>query len=225
MSQTLPQIKQELLETAFTHRSALNEPSSGTNSAVSNERLEFLGDAVLEVVVTCYLFEHFPQDPEGILTAYRSALVRTETLAVVAQEFDLGKKLYMSNGEEASGGRTNLSLLANTFEAVIGALYLDQGLEAVTKFVQEYLLVKLSEIQSKKLYKDAKSLLQETVQSQGQPTPEYDVLAAEGMDHDKTFTVAVKVGNKIFGQGVGPSKQAAQQEAASQALAVFEKKK
>jgi len=225
MSKKLPQIKSALLETALTHRSALNEPTSGTSSTVSNERLEFLGDAVLEVVVTRYLFEQFPKEPEGTLTAFRSALVRTETLASLAQEFELGARLYMSHGEEASGGRTNLSLLANTFEAVIGALYLDQGLEAVVKFVQENLLVKLPEIQSKKLYKDAKSLLQETVQALGQPTPEYDVLTAQGMDHAKTFTVVVRVGRQVFGQGQGPSKQAAQQEAASQALAVFEKNK
>jgi ribonuclease-3 len=223
MSNQLPITNPKLLETALTHRSALNEPSSGTSSKVSNERLEFLGDAVLELVVTRFLFKELPQEPEGKLTALRSALVRTETLAEVALELGLGEKLYMSKGEEATGGRANSSLLANTFEAVIGALYLDQGFQAVEKFVDKYLLPKLDKIKQEKLYKDAKSLLQEIVQAQGYSTPEYEVLSAQGLDHAKTFTVAVKIGNKNFGQGRGSSKQAAQQEAARQALAVFEK--
>ena len=223
MSNQLPITNPKLLETALTHRSALNEPSSGTSSKVSNERLEFLGDAVLELVVTRFLFKELPQEPEGKLTALRSALVRTETLAEVALELGLGEKLYMSKGEEATGGRANSSLLANTFEAVIGALYLDQGFQAVEKFVDKYLLPKLDKIKQEKLYKDAKSLLQEIVQAQGYSTPEYEVLSAQGLDHAKTFTVAVKIGNKNFGQGCGSSKQAAQQEAARQALAVFEK--
>lgn len=225
MTDQLPITNPKLLETALTHRSALNEPSSGTSSRVSNERLEFLGDAVLELVVTRYLFKELPQEPEGRLTALRSALVRTETLAEVALELNLGKKLYMSKGEEATGGRTNTGLLANTFEAVVGALYLDQGFQEVERFVGKYLLPKLAKIKQEKLYKDAKSLLQETVQAQGHPTPEYEVLSAQGLDHAKIFTVAVKIGNKNFGQGRGPSKQAAQQEAARQALAVFEKNK
>jgi ribonuclease III len=213
----------QLLETALTHRSALNEPnSSGTSATQSNERLEFLGDAVLELVVTEYLFTQFPQEPEGNLTAYRSALVRTETLAEVAQELKLGEKLYLSKGEEAGGGRQNIGLLANTFEAVIGALYLDQGIKAVRKLAQKLLLPKINQIKEKGLYKDAKSLLQETVQAEGHPTPEYLLIDEQGPDHDKTFTVSVKVGQTVFGTGSGASKQLAQQAAAAKALNRFE---
>ncbi len=208
-----------LLDTALTHRSALNEPHvSGTPCSESNERLEFLGDAVLELVVTRYLFEQYPQEPEGKLTAYRSALVRTETLAEVATELELGKKLYMSKGEEAGGGRKNIGLLANTFEAVIGALYLDQGMKKVEEFVAQVLLPKFKQIKQKKLYKDAKSALQETVQAKGLATPEYKLLEAIGPDHAKSFKVEVLIDGKIYGKGTGNSKQAAQQEAASRAL-------
>ncbi len=221
MTQFLQTIKPDLLETALTHRSALNEPDSGTSSRVSNERLEFLGDAVLELVVTRYLFHTLKQEPEGQLTALRSALVRTETLADVAQDLGLGQRLYLSKGEEASGGRQNPSLLADTLEAVAGALYLDQGFQAVYNFAQQYLFPKLENIQQQKLYKDAKSLLQETVQAQGHPTPEYELISAQGLDHDKTFKIAVKINNQVYGQGQGASKQEAQQQAARQALAVF----
>ncbi len=211
----------DLLETALTHRSALNEPSSGTSSKVSNERLEFLGDAVLELIATRFLFDHLPQDPEGKLTNYRSALVRTETLAEVAAELGLGDKLYMSKGEEATGGRSNPSLLADTTEAIIGAIYLDQGFKVAEEFVQEHIIPKFKTIKANRLYKDAKSLLQETVQAQGLPTPTYRVVKAEGPDHDKTFTVQVVVSGKVYGRGIGPSKQAAQQQAARLALEKF----
>ena len=222
---TLPTFNNpKLLNTALTHRSALNEPQvSGTTSQESNERLEFLGDAVLELVVTRYLFEQYPNEPEGNLTAYRSALVRTETLAEVATELELGKKLYMSKGEEAGGGRENIGLLANTFEALVGALYLDQGMEAVKKFVHLVLLPKFEQIKQKKLYKDAKSALQELVQARGFSTPEYKLLEAVGPDHAKNFKVEVLINHKVFGKGEGNSKQAAQQQAAQQALVKFEK--
>lgn len=214
-----------LLETALTHRSALNEPkASGTPSLESNERLEFLGDAVLELIVTRQLFEQFPKEDEGKLTAFRSALVRTETLAELALEIGLGEKLYLSHGEEASGGRTNPSLLADTLEALLGALYLDQGLEVVEQFLLTHLLPRLASIQEKGLYKDAKSNLQEVVQARGLSAPEYLLLKAEGPDHAKQFRVAVRVAGKIVGEGVGTSKQLAQQQAATKALALFEKK-
>lgn len=220
----LPKFNQPLLlERALTHRSALNEPSAGTPSKVSNERLEFLGDAVLELAATRFLFNQLPSEPEGKLTAYRSALVRTTTLAEVAAELGLGDKLYMSKGEEATGGRSNESLLADTMESVIGALYLDQGFGAAEKFISEHILPRFTEIKEKKLYKDAKSLLQELVQSQGYSTPEYRVVKEVGPDHAKIFTVQVAVGGKVVGQGVGGSKQQAQQEAAREAIQSLEK--
>jgi ribonuclease III len=220
----LPKLNQPLLlEKALTHRSALNEPSSGTPSKVSNERLEFLGDAVLELAVTRFLFNQLPEEPEGKLTAYRSALVRTTTLAEVAAELDLGVKLYMSKGEEATGGRSNESLLADTMESVIGAVYLDQGFKAAEEFIAKHILPKFSEIKEKKLYKDAKSLLQELVQSQGYPTPKYKVVKEVGPDHAKIFTVEVAIGGKVEGQGLGASKQEAQQKAAREAIRKLEK--
>ena len=209
-----------LLTTALTHRSALNENASAATE--SNERLEFLGDAVLELATTEFLFAQYPAEPEGVLTAYRSALVKTETLAEVASELNLGEKLYLSHGEEATGGRTNPGLLADTTEAIIGALYQDQGYEAVKKFLAQNLFPKFKEIKAKKLYKDAKSLLQEVVQAQGQTAPTYHVLKAEGPDHDKKFTVEVKVAQETVATGNGSSKQAAQQQAARKALKQFE---
>lgn len=214
----------QLLETALTHRSALNEvASSGTSAQESNERLEFLGDAVLELVVTEHLFSRYPSEPEGKLTAYRSSLVRTETLAEVAQELKLGEKLYLSKGEEAGGGRSNIGLLADTFEAVVGALYLDQGISEVEALVITHLLPKFSDIKKQRLYKDAKSLLQETVQAQGHSTPEYELVDEQGPDHDKTFQVSVQVAGMVLGTGSGSSKQLAQQAAATQALQKLEK--
>jgi len=220
----LPKFKnKQLLITALTHRSALNEKeTSGTTAEESNERLEFLGDAVLELSTTRFLFNKFPDEPEGILTAFRSALVKTGTLADVARELELGKKMYMSKGEEATGGRDNDSLLADTTEAIIGALYLDQNFDAVEDFLKKYLFVKFDEIKKNRAYKDAKSLLQEMVQSKGCPTPNYEVVKAEGPDHDKQFTINVLVGDQIKGTGVGKSKQLAQQDAAKQALGEFE---
>jgi ribonuclease III len=152
------------------------------------------------------------------LTAYRSALVKTTTLAEAATRLDLGKKLYMSKGEEATGGRTNISLLADTMEAVIGALYLDQGYEATEEFLHQVLFTELDNILREKLYRDAKSQLQETVQSAGYETPVYQVVAEQGPDHDKTFTVNVLVSGKMVGTGTGHSKQQAQQDAAGKAL-------
>ncbi len=212
----------QLLETALTHRSALNEPNSGTSSQESNERFEFLGDAVLELAVTLFLFNELPQEPEGKLTAYRSALVRTTTLAKVGRRLNLGQKLYLSKGEEATGGRDNDSLLADTMEAIIGALYLDQGLAAAQNFIQEHVIPEFKEIKQNKLYKDAKSLLQETVQAKGYATPTYRLLKAEGPDHDKIFTVEVEIDGKVLGNGTGSNKQTAQQAAARQALETLE---
>lgn len=209
-------INQDLLVTALTHRSALNEKIS--SSLESNERLEFLGDAVLELITTQFLFHTCPDDPEGVLTAYRSALVKTTTLAEVAEELGLGEQLHLSKGEEATGGRTNPGLLADTFEAVIGALFLDQGFDSVSNFLNQHLFIKFETIKQQKLYRDSKSHLQELVQAQGRGTPEYTVVSESGPDHDKEFTVSVKVEHTVIGQGTGKSKQLAQQAAAEMAL-------
>jgi len=216
----LPQFhNQQLLITALTHRSALNENISAATQ--SNERLEFLGDAVLELITTDFLYLNHPQQPEGVLTAYRSALVKTTTLALIAKRLGLGEKLYMSKGEEATGGRDNQGLLADSFEAFIGALYLDQGLDPVKKFLEENLFIEFDRIKADKLYRDAKSLLQETVQAKGFETPTYEVLKSAGPDHDKIFTVQVIIDGQAAGVGEGKSKQEAQQQAAQVALEKF----
>lgn len=217
----LPTFRQPaLLTTALTHRSALNEKTS--TSTESNERLEFLGDAVLELATTHYLYTQLPTEPEGALTAYRSALVKTTTLAELALELDLGNKLFMSKGEEATGGRSNPSLLADTMEAVIGALYLDQGYEAVKEFLSQLLFPKFQHIHQEKLYKDAKSQLQELVQSEGHDAPNYMVVEENGPDHDKEFTIEVVINNKPLAKGRGKSKQQAQQAAAAEALTILQ---
>lgn len=212
-------VNSDFLVTALTHRSALNEHLSTSDE--SNERLEFLGDAVLELATTNYLYDHYPTEPEGVLTAYRSALVKTTTLAQVAQELELGEKIYMSKGEEVTGGRKNISLLADTFEAVVGALYLDQGFEQVQKFLDLHLFPKFAQIKQQKLYKDPKSELQELAQARGFEAPSYKVIQEIGPDHDKEFTVEVKINHQAMGAGVGKSKQQAQQQAAIKALETF----
>lgn len=209
----------QLLETALTHRSALNEKQ--LSATESNERLEFLGDAVLELATTRFLFAKFPTEAEGVLTSYRSALVKTTSLANVALELGLGKKLRMSKGEEATGGRSNPSLLADTFEAVLGALYLDQGFDAAEEFLHKTLFIHLDKILTERLYKDPKSELQERVQALGFSTPSYEVLEEIGPDHDKIFTISVSVDKKIVGKGTGRSKQQAQQAAAESALQLY----
>jgi len=209
----------QLLITALSHRSSLNEKSqSGTTATESNERLEFLGDAVLELAATLYLYENYPNEDEGKLTAYRSSLVRTETLAKLAKELELNDKMFLSKGEERGGGRENESLLADLMEAVIGAMYLDQGFTIVQDFLAKYLFPKFEGILQSKSYKDQKSLLQEEVQARSLSTPIYRVVKAMGPDHNKEFTVEVLVGDEIWGVGTGHSKQLAQQAAASVAL-------
>lgn len=220
MARMLPTFSdQSLLDKALTHRSALNE--KGSSITESNERLEFLGDAVLELSTTRFLFDKFPHEPEGTLTAYRSALVKTTSLATVAETLELGKMLKMSKGEEATGGRTNPSLLADTFEAVIGALYLDQGYDAADAFLHKHLFTTVDAMLKERLYKDPKSDLQEQVQAKGFETPQYVVVNEAGPDHDKEFTVAVHVGGKPVAEGTGRSKQQAQQAAAQAALKSF----
>lgn len=210
---------QLLLERALTHRSALNE--RGSSLTESNERLEFLGDAVLELSTTRFLFDQFPAEPEGILTAYRSALVKTTSLAEVAKKLGLGEQLRMSKGEEATGGRNNPSLLADTLEAVIGAIYIDSGYEAADRFLHDHLFVTVDTMLKDRLYKDPKSELQEHAQAKGFETPLYVVVQESGPDHDKEFTVAVQVGGSTLATGKGKSKQQAQQAAAQEALKSF----
>lgn len=208
------------LQRALTHRSFLNESSLPE----SNERLEFLGDAVLELIISEYLYLQKPNEPEGILTAARSAIVRTETLAQIAKDLNLGEFLFMSKGEEKSGGRTNTSLLANTTESIIGAIYLDGGLKAAEEFVQNHLLPVAESILKENNFKDPKSLLQEKVQELGYNSPNYNTVSETGPDHEKVFTVAVLVDNKLLAKGSGKSKQSAQQDAAKKALEEYQGK-
>ena len=204
-----------LLETAFVHRSFVNE-----NHGVSehNERLEFLGDAVLELITTEFLFQKFPKKPEGELTALRSALVKGETLAEVAAELNFGKHLKLSKGEARSGGAEKPYLLANVFEAVLGAVYLDGGFEKAKKIVEKFLLSKLPKIIAEGGQFDAKSEFQELAQEKLAITPEYKVLKAEGPDHAKIFEMGAFAGKDLLGRGQGASKQAAEQKAAEEAL-------
>jgi ribonuclease III len=208
-----------LLLTAFTHRSYLNEHKKSVKG--HNERLEFLGDAVLELVVTEFLYENY-EDPEGVLTNWRSSLVRTESISAAAARYDFEPLLRLSRGEKRGTERARAQILANAYEAVAGALYLDQGYEAAKRFITESILSTFEQILETGSWMDAKSSLQEMAQSQEQATPAYRVMAEDGPDHDKTFTVGVYVNDELRGQGVGPSKQAAQQKAAEAALAHYQ---
>lgn len=209
----------QLLEQALTHRSYLNEHPN--YSLGHNERLEFLGDAVLDFVVSDMLYGRFPQMSEGRMTRIRAALVRTETLARLARQFELGRLLKMAKGEEESGGRTRQTNLCNTFEAVMGALYLDEGLVGVQRVVQPLFNPILEAVIDQEADKDAKSRFQEWSQAEFGITPIYQTISALGEDHDKHFTVEVWVDRYVAGWGSGKSKQAAEQAAAQQALEEF----
>ncbi len=210
----------DLLKVALTHKSFLNEAKNQT--VVHNERLEFLGDAVLELIVTRYLFELFPDRPEGELTSFRAAIVRTESLAEEAKRMNYGEYIFMSKGEEATGGRKRPYILANTFEAVLGAMYLDKGFEICKEFTLKNLLYKIDKIVKNRLDIDPKSKLQEIAQEQVKETPTYVLLEEKGPDHDKIFTVAVKVGNIELKSGKGRSKQEAEGNAAKATLKDWE---
>lgn len=203
-----------LLKRALTHRSYLNEDQKVQKS---NERLEFLGDAVLELLISKHLFDNKPDQPEGILTTARSAIVRTESLAQIAKKIKLGDYLLLSKGEEASGGRKNDHLLANTTEAVVGAIYLDGGLDKCKEFVKNHVLPLTKDILSKPL-KDPKSQLQEKIQAKGYSSPSYDTIKQSGPDHKKTFTISVSANHTTLAIGEGKSKQHAEQNAAKKAL-------
>src|SRR3989344_5126643 len=201
-----------LLKQAFTHRSFLNENKS--LGIEHNERLEFLGDAVVELVTTDYLFQKYPKKPEGDLTALRSALVNSVMLAGVSTELGLNNFLLLSRGEAKDTGRARQYILANTFESVVGAIYMDQGYDAAEKFIARVLLPKTKEIEEKKLWIDAKSFFQEKAQEKTGITPSYKTHKEHGPDHDREFTTGLYLGDTLIAEGVGKSKQEAEQDAA-----------
>lgn len=210
----------QLLITALTHRSYVNEHKKSVSE--HNERLEFLGDAVLELVVTDYLFRNY-NEPEGTLTSWRAALVRTESIGAAGVELGYEPLVRMSRGERQGGDRARQQILANAYEAVIGAIYLERGYDGAADFVNKFIISKLDGILATGSWRDAKSHLQEVSQRIDNQTPQYRVLEETGPDHDKTFTLGVYVGDKLMGTGTGPSKQIAQQQAAHAALEEYGK--
>ncbi len=219
---TLPTFKNpKLFEQAFIHRSYLNE---APDNVESNERLEFLGDSILSFFVSDYLYRTYPQYDEGVLTNLRSLLVNTKSLAQLSQELSFGDLLKLSKGEREAGGNKNQSLLADCFEAFVGALFIDSGEEVTKQFVSDSLLVKIPDIVAQKSFKDPKSLLQEYTQAQKKGSPVYQVINEEGPAHARTFTIEVKVANVAYGTGSGKSKQEAEEEAAKLALEKLEEK-
>jgi len=207
-----------LLKQAFTHRSYINE--NGATAISHNERLEFLGDAVLELIVTDFLYKKYSQYTEGELTALRSALVNAIIISEVASQIGMNDYLLLSKGEAKDYGKARQYILANTYEALVGAMYLDQGYDVSDKFVTKTLLPQTSEIVSKKLWRDAKSLVQEKAQEFVSFTPAYKVLNESGPDHDKHFTVGIYFGPSLIAEGKGKSKQEAEQKAAENALKI-----
>jgi ribonuclease-3 len=205
----------ETLALAFVHKSFVNEHPE---QLYYNERLEFLGDAVLELSVTAFLYHGYPTQPEGKLTNWRSALVKGKNLAKTAAEVGIGEFLLLSRGEDMSGGRNKDYILANTMEALIGAIYLDKGYDSADKFIQKYITVSLEEIIRKGLDIDAKSNVQEIAQEKLGLTPKYESIAESGPDHNKTFVMGIYFGKKLAGTGQGNSKQEAEQAAAFDAI-------
>jgi ribonuclease-3 len=212
----IPEFKnKKLLEQAFIHRSFLNETKEQLSS---NERLEFLGDSIISFVISKHLFTKYPEYNEGILTNLRSLLVNTKSLAQLARELGFGDLLKLSKGEEESKGRQNQSLLADCFEGFIGGLFIDQGIDAVSEFLDLTLIPKVEEVEKNRNYKDPKSLLQEYAQSKRLNSPLYKVLEEKGPPHAKTFKIGAYVNNKLVGEGIGKSKRDAEEQAASKAL-------
>ena len=205
-----------VLLTAITHRSYLNEHKEATWD--HNERLEFLGDAVLELVVTDFLFAEYPEKPEGELTAIRAALVNTVSLSAASEKLGVNQFLLMSKGEAKDVGRARQYILANVFEACIGAIYIDQGYDMAKQFIAERLFPKTEEIVRKKLWQDAKSRFQELSQEHASVTPTYETVAQTGPDHDRVFTVGVFLRKEKIAEGIGRSKQEAEQQAAERAI-------
>lgn len=212
----IPEFKNpQLKQLAFTHRSYLNENKEASHS---NERLEFLGDSILSFIVSSIIYAKNENLPEGDLTSLRSVLTNTQTLYQVAQKLDLGSQLMMSKGEEEGGGRSSKTILANTYEAVVGAIYLDQGLEAATVFVTKTILDKANEFIDSQGLKDSKSKLQEFMQEKFKTSPEYTVLEEAGPDHNKIYTSGVMHNGKLVAKGTGHSKQEAEKDAAQKAF-------
>jgi len=205
----------ELLEEALTHRSYLNE---NRMSKAHNERLEFLGDAVLELATTRFLYDKFPEKPEGDLTSYRAALVNTYSISEVAQQLGVNDMLLLSKGEKRDTGRARQIILANAFEALLGAIYLDQGYDAADTFVRKHLFPKLDSVLKEKSWQDAKSRFQEASQEKAGATPHYRTIDETGPDHDRQFTVGAFVGSEEVSRGKGKSKQEAEQDAAKKGL-------
>jgi ribonuclease-3 len=206
----------KILQQAFTHRSYINE--NGSLNISHNERLEFLGDAVLELIVTDFLYKKYPNYTEGELTALRSALVNANIISEIASKIEMNDFLLLSKGEAKDFGKARQYILANTYEALVGAMYLDAGYEVTNKFITKTLLPKTAEIVNKKLWRDAKSLVQEKAQEFVLVTPAYKVLEQSGPDHDKHFTVGIYFGPNLIAEGKGKSKQEAEQSAALNAL-------
>ena len=206
-----------LLVTALTHRSAINEHATAARE--SNERLEYLGDAVLELLVTDFLYHRLPGAPEGKMTSLRSNLVKTTALADAARRINLGDLIYVSRGEEGSSGRIHDAILADSMEALIGAIYLDQGLECARRFISETILSHFDELLAQKTYKDPKSHLQELAQSLGYTSPTYTVVDSADHDPDTLFTLSVSLDDEVLATGDGHNKKDAQQAAAAAALA------
>jgi len=205
----------DLLHQAFYHRSYLNEAK---HIKESNERLEFLGDAILSFLTSEFLYKAYPQHPEGTLTNLRSSVVKTQSLGNTAKRLGFGDLLFLSKGEEEGDGRKNISLLADSFEAFLGALFLDQGLQPVEAFLKAQLFPDIETIVANKSYIDFKSYLQELIQETYKISPHYEVKKTEGPDHDRTFWIEVSVNTTILGSGIGKSKQEGEQKAAQNAL-------
>ena len=202
-----------LLCQAFTHSSYANEKHKKKHS--DNERLEFLGDAVLELITSEFLYRNYPNLPEGDLTKFRAGLVCEPTLAYCTKELELGEYLLLGKGENLTGGRDRKSILSDALEAVIGAIYLDGGFDEAKAFIHRFIL---TDIEHKRMFFDSKTSLQEVVQGSYTEELHYVLLSADGPDHDKSFTVEARIGDQVIGHGVGHSKKAAEQEAAYQAL-------
>ncbi|KYO66781.1 ribonuclease III [Thermovenabulum gondwanense] len=211
----------ELLNLALVHPSFSYEKRSELEE--NNQRLEFLGDAVLELVISQWIFEEFPEHSEGELTKIRAFLVCEETLSLISKELSLGDYLILSKGEELSGGREKISILADTFEAVLGAIYLDQGLEKVRQFVISKFKGIINKLKAGNFVADYKTTLQEILQKRSQDRIMYNVVKEEGPDHDKTFYVEVKWKNRVLGRGKGKSKKEAEQRAAKEAIDQLDK--
>ena len=212
----IPEFKNKKLYTkAFTHRSFLNESAFEQES---NERLEFLGDSILSFIVSSYIYENYPNLKEGELTSLRSVLTNTQTLYMFAKDLDLGKHLQLSKGEEATGGRASKTILANTFEALLAALFLDQGIEAARDFVNGVIIAHIDEVVESQGLKDPKSMLQEKTQENNKQSPQYKILGEEGPDHSKIYTIGVYINEKLLAEGSGKSKQEAEKNAAAAAL-------